>query len=125
MIQFYLAGPYTGATEAEVYQNVVTALRAAARVSEVRGWWPIIPHTAGIHCASGQHDGTWKDAMDRCMATITRLKPHRDKLVLLPNWERSQGTRIEESSARILGICIWTLKDALDLAIIDDEVGKE
>ena len=125
MIQFYLAGPYTGATEAEVYRNVVTALRAAAKITEIRGWWPIVPHVSGPHCASGEHDGSWKEAMDRCLLTVHRLTPHQDKLVLLPNWMASRGSRLEESTARILGIDVWTLKDALDLAVIDAEEGED
>ena len=119
MIQFYLTGPYTAPTVPGVFANVMRALVAASQVAQFRGWLPIVPHVSGPHAIGTVHDQEWRNAMDGCMATLSRLTPGRDRLVLLPGWEDSKGSRMEVQVARTLGIDVWTLAQALDHAIID------
>lgn len=103
MVQAYIAGPYTGA----VSEHVWTALRAAQRVMEARGWLPIVPHVMGPHGA------TWDAAMERCRESIRGLDPACDCLVLLPGWEDSRGAREERELAMSLGLKVYQLAEVL------------
>jgi hypothetical protein len=125
MIQFYLAGPYTGPDQAAIWRNVVTACRVAAEIALHRGWWPIVPHTSGIHSDTGLRDEAWAQAMKKCIHTVVQLRPHIDKLVLMPGWETSEGARIEARRARDLEIDVWTMEQALDPQVLDFEVDPE
>jgi hypothetical protein len=104
--QCYVAGRYSGSPE-EVHRNVLTALEAGAKIAEVRGWLPIIPHV------QGDHRITWEEALTKCQGTILGLNPCWDMVVLLPGWEESRGARKEKQLAERLGLKILTLEEAL------------
>jgi hypothetical protein len=107
MIQYYLAGNYTSATEEGNLLNVRRAMLAAVKIIEARGWFPIVPHV------SMNHKTPWPDAMKRCKETIRSLDPERSVLVLLPGWETSTGAIEEWELALELGMPVLTLEEAL------------
>jgi len=107
MIQFYIAGNYTAATEQANLLNVRRAMLAAVRVVEARGWFPIVPH------CSMNHETPWPEAMRRLKNVLRGLDPKRSYLILLPGWETSTGAVEEWELALELGITVLTLEEAL------------
>ena len=106
MRQAYVCGPYSAATPDRIRANITRAVLAGLNLSRA-GWFPIVPH------AMGPHTATWDEAMERCRATIRALRPVQDVLVVLPGWERSQGSTEEVALARELGVKVRTLAEAL------------
>lgn len=107
MIQFYIAGNYTAATEQANLLNVRRALLAAMRVVEARGWFPIVPH------CSLNHTTPWPEAMRRCIETVEGLDVKTDCLVVLPGWEQSKGAVMEVSIAKCRGLAVLELAEVI------------
>jgi hypothetical protein len=90
----YIAGPYRGKNEYEVYQNIERAGQMALKYWKL-GYAVICPHknTAFFTGAEGLPDSTWLDGdlemLGRC-----------DVIVMLPGWELSQGAYEELKFAR-------------------------
>lgn len=98
----YVAGPYRARTRQAVEFNIQAA-RAVGLLCCRKGWSPIIPHSNTSHL----------DAMDPSigdefwLASTMELLRRCDAVVLVPGWERSQGTRDEIIEAEKLGIPVY------------------
>ena len=97
----YIAGPYRAPTVYELTQNIQRAREAAAEFWRM-GYAVICPHLN-----SGLMDGIIPDdiflAGDR--EFMRRMRPG-DVFVLLPGWDKSEGTKTEMNLALSLGLTI-------------------
>ena len=96
----YISGPYRSDGWNGVWENVMRA-RDVARKLWRKGWVVICPHTNTI----------FMDGPDLPGETFIRgdleLVRRCDAVFLLPNWERSEGARIEWQHAESLGKDIY------------------
>ncbi len=83
----YIAGPFRGSTPLDVRRNVEAARDLGLLVAQAGGY-PIIPHTMTAEFDQQLHDQFW---LDGTLAMLMRC----DAIVLLANWERSTGARME------------------------------
>jgi hypothetical protein len=96
----YTAGPYRGDGWNAVFENIIRA-RTAARQLWLRGWAVICPHANTLFM-----DGPDIAAMNFIegdLAIIDRC----DAILMLPGWERSEGSKMEYSRAVELGMPIY------------------
>ena len=95
-ILVYVAGKYRGKTEYDVWSNIQTADYYGAELIK-RGYFPVVPHknTAGY---GGLQDDQF--FLDGTMEMLKRC----DYIYLLPDWESSEGARLEKEEAVVLGI---------------------
>jgi hypothetical protein len=107
--QAYICGSYSHPTEDGTRSHIRAALGYAHALASV-GYFPIVPHTMGLHTAS------WDEAMDRCRSIIRSLDPKRDALVALPGWPNSRGAREEVALAKAVGLRVLTVFEAMEVA---------
>jgi len=98
----YLAGPYRGPGANDVWENICSA-RAAARGLWKKGYAVICPHTNNIFMEGD--DLSHEDFMAGDLEIISRC----DIIVMMPNWECSEGSCIERSRAIELGMPVYLL----------------
>jgi hypothetical protein len=99
MLHVYVAGPYRATTQWGVEQNIRVAETAAMQIARF-GAVPVIPHSMYRY-----FDGTICD--DYWLAATCSLLKRCDALYLLPNWENSEGTKLELEQAEGDGIRIF------------------
>lgn len=88
----YVAGPYRGKCEAEVFSNIVAARSVAARIWEL-GMVAVCPHLNTAFMGGIVDDSAFLrgdiELMLRC-----------DAVYAIPGWERSKGAAKEIDTAR-------------------------
>lgn len=99
MKRLYIAGPMTGLPHFNypAFHEADNELRARGFEVENPADNPVPP------C------GTWQGYMRMSLRQISRV----DGLVMLPGWVRSRGARIEWLIAKLLGLQVWSLAQAL------------
>jgi hypothetical protein len=95
----YVAGPYRAPSPAGVTKNVRKAQQVAA-VAAARGWFPVVPHNLSHGFEAAGDDAYW---LAHTLAVMERC----DALVLVPGWERSEGTIAEVARARQMTIPVY------------------
>lgn len=105
----YVSGPYRGADDAEVEQNIRSARIAAVELWK-RGHAVICPH-ANTSRFELECDLEPMVYIEGDLVMVARC----DALVMIQGWERSQGAKIERDYAERLGIPIYTAPDYPDL----------
>lgn len=98
--QIYLAGPYTGKDSQEVMSYCSTAINFASEVVKL-GAYPQTSHPLGVFLQRGVGNAQyWYDA------TLEQMK-RCDAVLMLPNWENSQGAIKELEEADKLDMPIF------------------
>lgn len=83
----YVAGPFAGATNYEIQQNVARAEAIALHIAQVGGLGVCV-HSMNRNFF-GQRDEDW------WLEAVLTLLSRCDGIVMTPDWERSKGARIE------------------------------
>jgi len=110
----YIAGPYSGATEAEVTRNIENA-RALALCLAVNHVQFVCPHLNSAHFDTAVPQVKYSFWVNMYLALLGRC----DAIVTLPNWQRSKGAVAEVEFAKRCGIPVFADLDAL-IAWYDD-----
>lgn len=104
----YVAGRYRAPTREAVAANIEAARQVGIEAARL-GWYPVIPHcnTAHMELATPEHcDQFW---LSGTLELMTRC----DAVVLVPGWERSEGTHAEIAEADRLSIPVYRSPDLL------------
>ena len=96
MIKAYVAGPYRADTHYEIEQNIRNAEAIAIELWQ-KGYAVFCPHKNTAHFDGLAPDHVWLEG------DLEWLK-HADLLVLVPGWEKSEGTYFEREFAIQNGI---------------------
>ena len=96
MEKVYISGKVTGLPREEVEDK----FRAAAGLVRLHGSLAVVP----IHYC--REDWPWRQCMKRCLALLLEC----DKVLLLPDWKKSRGAKIEALVAVACGIPVLKLK---------------
>jgi hypothetical protein len=96
----YTAGPYRGDGWNAVFENIVRA-RTAARKLWLRGWAVICPHANTLFM-----DGPEIPAVSFIEGDL-EIIARCDAILMLPGWERSEGSRMEYSRATELRMPVY------------------
>lgn len=98
----YVAGPYRGQSKEAVELNASVA-RAVGLLVARKGWAPAVPHYNTY-----LYDFITTDLDDEFWLNATmELMRRCDAVVLVPGWQRSQGTLAEIKEAQRLGLPIY------------------
>ena len=102
----YVAGPYRGGNAWDTRENIRRAERVAMECWRA-GFAVICPHTNAANGEGWLPDHVWMEG------DLTRMR-RCDAVVVVPDWERSEGTRAEIEMARKEGIPVFfSLADAI------------
>ena len=111
---WYLAHPYTADTADEISRNVVSADTIAARLIN-KGYhiYSPISHTHHMHLI-GASLGFWKvSEWQMWMDLDNTFIQHCTGIILSPNWEQSEGCKIECATFEFAGKKILFAEDIL------------
>ena len=108
----YVAGPYRAPTRQGIELNIQAA-RAVGLLCCRKGWSPVIPHANTGHLDA--IDPTIGDEF--WLASTMELLRRCDAVVLVPGWEKSQGTRDEIIEAEKRGIPVYRSEHLLPHAV--------
>lgn len=88
----YLSGPMTGIENFNfpLFNTIANQLRE-------EGYEVINP------AEIGSVDWSWEENMRKCLEELTRA----DAIVVLPNWEKSNGATVEVSTGLMLGMRVY------------------
>ncbi len=105
----YVAGPFRAPDGWEVACNVHRAEEAGREVARL-GAMPLIPHSIGARMAGTETESFW-------LRGTMELMRRSDAVLVLPAWERSEGTMGEVREATNLGMPVFLpLSDQPDYA---------
>ncbi|HPO38693.1 MAG TPA: DUF1937 family protein [Kiritimatiellia bacterium] len=96
----YVAGPYRGRTHHDVSQNIAAAREVAAHLWSL-GYAVICPHLNSAFMSGAAPEETF---LNGGLAMLRRC----DLVVLVPNWQASQGTAREIEEARSCGLPVFS-----------------
>lgn len=116
----YVAGPYRGPTEAQVFANILAAREAALGLWRA-GFAPICPHLNSFFMGGAVTDS---DFLQGDIEILARC----DALLLLPNWNSSEGASGERNFAVREGIplLVWERrKTDGTMRVVDAATGME
>ncbi len=117
----YIAGPYRGPNRHAIELNIQAA-RAVGLLCCRKGWSPVIPHANTGHLDAA--DPTIGDEF--WLASTMELLRRCDAVVLVPGWQKSQGTRDEIIEAEKRGIPVFRSEHLLpDAAEFIDQRSSE
>jgi nucleoside 2-deoxyribosyltransferase len=97
----YVAGPFRGPDHWAIAENIRNAERVALKVWRM-GAAALCPHANTAHFQNAAPDEVWLKGDLEMLARC-------DALVLVPDWERSVGTRAEVEFAQSRGIPVFDL----------------
>ena len=97
----YISGKYSGNTEAEISVNIANARSKSIEVWEA-GFTALCPHTNTFHFEK-DCKCNYADYIDGDLALLQRC----DCMLLLENWQESDGVKREIDFAKINGIPIF------------------
>ncbi len=95
----YVAGPYTGKTINETFENIIKARQAAQRLW-LRGFAVICPHMNSAFMDGETVDQTRQMFVDGDLEILKRC----DVIFMLKGWEKSAGATAELKYAQELGL---------------------
>lgn len=95
----YLAGPYSQRGDTSVATHIERA-RIVASALRRMGCAVVVPHLESLGCEDALDEPGWIRHGLLLLAAC-------DTLVLLPGWQNSRGTAIEQQRAEQLGIPVW------------------
>jgi hypothetical protein len=98
----FISGPYRAANGRTVRQNIRLAEEFAVSYWKL-GWAVICPHLNTAFFDGEAEDDVW---LAGDLAFIDRLDPATDALVMLPGWEKSEGSCEELRLAKARDITI-------------------
>ena len=101
----YISGPYSAGHGRSVTDNIAVA-RAHAVAAVRNGWFPFTPHLNTAHFEVDCPEVPNEDWIDGDLAILDRLDPATDAMLLLPNWEQSEGATLEVGWAKHIGLTI-------------------
>lgn len=107
----YIAGRYSAKSASEIEENVELA-KLAGHVVRSWGYEPLVPHIAVLEPLGESSEERWKTAMRSCLVFLGRC----DGVVMLPNWRKSRGARIERWISIRRGIPVF--ENLSDLALL-------
>jgi len=90
----YIAGKYRAKTEWELIENIREAERYAIRYAKL-GFAVICPHKNTAHFGGVLPDTYW-------LAATMEMLRHCDVVVMIPNWQESEGAKGEHAEAQRL-----------------------
>jgi len=101
----YVAGPYRGANNWEIYNNIFRAEEVAAKLWQMGHTSPhkvgvICPHTNTKWFQGLLPDDTW---LEGDLAILERC----DAVYMVKGWEKSEGARAEKNFAEKHGIAVF------------------
>jgi nucleoside 2-deoxyribosyltransferase len=99
----YIAGKYRGPNAWAIEQNIRAAEEVAAKVWAM-GHVALCPHANARHNPGGAPDEVY-------LAGTLELMRRCDAVVLVHNWEDSEGAKAEVAEAKRLGIPVWNLQE--------------
>lgn len=99
----YIAGAYSGATDAEIDRNVANAARIMREVFRL-GFTPVCPHTMYDSMRGQFEENEFKRA-------DMELLFNCDHVVLVPGWMKSAGTIAEIAFAKNSDIPVYSLSE--------------
>lgn len=102
----YIAGRYRAATEWDVYCNIHHARTLGMEVARLGGC-PLIPQSNTAFMGGPVPDQFWLDA------TLELLR-RADAVMLVWNWQGSEGAKLEVAEAKRLGIPVFEKTHELD-----------
>lgn len=114
MPRLYISGPVTG-----IENHNVTAFSRARRILTDAGYEAFMPHD--IVDAHDSHETAMllcvNELTERTQKRVTRYPvPAFDGLALLPDWEQSEGAKLEKAVAEACGIPCKTVEEWLEEA---------
>jgi hypothetical protein len=95
----YVAGPYRGACESEVFSNIVAARAVAAEV------WRLKAVAICPHCNTAFMGGVVPDK--RFLEGDLELLRRSDAVITVEGWERSVGARNEIAEAKEIDLPVF------------------
>jgi nucleoside 2-deoxyribosyltransferase len=107
----YIAGPFRGKNHFVIAENIRNAERLALAVWQL-GAAALCPHANTAHFQDAAPDDVW-------LTGDLELLRRCDAVLMTPDWERSEGARIERRFAMDAGIPVFhtliELRDGLGL----------
>jgi len=116
----YVAGPYRGPTEAAVFANILAAREASIGLWRL-GFAPICPHLNSLLMGGAVTDS---DFLQGDIEILARC----DAVLLLPNWNSSEGASGERNFAvrEGLPLLVWERRKADGtMRVVDAVTGME
>lgn len=111
---FYVAGPYRAKTERGVIENIRAAEAVSIDIWE-SGHIALCPHMNTRLFGGILPDDVWLDGalelMKRC-----------DAVVLVPGWEKSEGTKFEIEKAESMGMLIYSTYNKIYSALLSPKM---
>ena len=101
----YISGPYSAGNGRTVADNIAVA-RAHAVAAVRNGWFPFTPHLNTAHFEIDCPEVPNEEWLAGDLAILKHLEPGYDAMLLLPNWEQSEGTTLEVGWAKHIGLTI-------------------
>ena len=118
MIRAYLAGAYRAPTPEGISANIALARTAAQEL------WRCGYAVLSPHCNTALFDGVVSD--EQFLEGDIAWLRCADVMVLMPGWEKSEGTRQEIVVAQTCGIPVMTLGEAYDAQKVQRRIaGRE
>lgn len=116
----YISGKYTGKTEAETIENIAAARKVAVELWE-KGFTVICPHlnTSLFETDCNVDYATYLKGYLEILARC-------DAMILLPNWEQSEGANIEYDFAVAHYIPVYTYPSILpEISIVEKQCPQQ
>ena len=95
----FISGPYRADTVNGIHDNIEAARKVANKYRHM-GYAVICPHMNSAYCDNGDD----QMFLDECLAIISRLLLGTDCMVMMNNWEKSEGAIKEQAKAVWRGV---------------------
>ncbi len=111
----YISGKYTGKTLEETNENIEYAKKVAIYLWD-RGYVALCPHTNSPH-AESECSATYDDYLNGDLELLSRC----DAIVMLSNWNFSNGAKVELEFAKANNIPIFYYPDNMPTLVKTNE----